>query len=63
MDPGQLEGLIPLAGGVCAYLIYFGVIPMKGIEEAKRRYGAAIQLAALICIVYGALRLFGLVGQ
>ena len=63
MGAGRLEGLIPLAGGVIAYLIYLGVIPMKGIEGFKQRYGAAIQLAALICVVYGTLRLFGMVGR
>ncbi len=63
MEAGRLEGLIPLAGGVCAYLIYLGVIPMNGIEDFKRRYGVAIQLAALICVVYGWLRLMGMVGK
>ena len=61
MDPGQLEGLIPLAGGVCAYLIYYGVIPMKELETIKRRFGVVIQIAAPICILFGVLRLVGVV--
>jgi hypothetical protein len=32
MEVGQLEGLIPLAGGVVAYLMYLGVIPVKDHE-------------------------------
>ena len=48
MDAGRLEGLIPLAGGVCAYLIYYGIIPMKNLEETRRRFGTVIQIAAPI---------------
>ena len=59
MEAGQLEGLIPLAGGVGAYLIYFGVIPMKDQQVVKRRFGILIQIAAPICIIFGLLRLFG----
>jgi hypothetical protein len=59
MDAGRLEGLIPLAGGVVAYLIYFGVIPMKDADTFKRRFGTVIKIAAPICIAFGLLRLLG----
>lgn len=62
MDAGRLEGLIPLAGGVCAYLIYYGIIPMKDLEGLRRRFGTLIQIAAPICVAYGLLRLLGIVG-
>ena len=59
MEAGQLEGLIPLAGGVSAYLIYFGVIRLKDQEAIKRRFGVLIQIAAPICMIFGCLRLLG----
>ena len=62
MDAGRLEGLIPLAGGICAYLIYWGVIPVKDLEGWRRRFGKVIQIAAPICVAYGLLRLLGVVG-
>jgi hypothetical protein len=59
MDPGRLEGFIPLAGGVAAFLVYFGVIPMKTDEAWKRRFGGPVLVAAAVCIVFGLLRILG----
>jgi hypothetical protein len=63
MDAGRLEGLIPLAGGVYAYLLYFGIIRMKANEAWKHRFGTLIKIAAPICIVFGLLVLLGIVGS
>jgi len=62
MDAGRLEGLIPLAGGVGAYLLYYGIIPVKNLDELRRRFGTVIQIAAPICVAYGLLRVLGVVG-
>ena len=62
MDAGRLEGLIPLAGGVWAYLMYYGIIPAKDLEGLRKRFGTLIQIAAPICVAYGLLRLLGIVG-
>lgn len=63
MDAGRLEGLIPVAGGVYAYLIYFGVVRMKDHDALIQRFGGLIKLAAPICIVFGLLLLLGIVGS
>ena len=62
MDAGRLEGLIPLAAGVGAYLLYYGIIPVKDLEGLRRKFGTVIQIAAPICVAYGLLRLLGVVG-
>ncbi len=62
MDAGRLEGLIPLAGGVYAYLLYYGVVRVKDLEGLRKRFGTLIQIAAPICVAYGLLRLLGIVG-
>ena len=51
-----------MAGGMGAYLLYYGIIPVKDLEGLRRKFGTVIQIAAPICVAYGLLRLLGVVG-
>jgi hypothetical protein len=61
---GNLEGLIPLLGGIYAYLLANGTLPRKPREPEKmelwrRKFGRMMKIIAPILIVFGAVRLLG----
>ena len=67
MDYGRLEGLIPIVAGGYIFLLFRGVIPSKiasknkeAFENWKKRFGTFVNFGAPIVIVYGLLRLLGI---
>ena len=63
-DIGNLEGLIPLLGGVYGYLLANGTLPRKPREPEKmdlwrRKFGRMMKVISPILVVFGILRLLG----
>ncbi len=61
---GNLEGLIPLLGGIYGYLLANGTLPRKPKEPEKmalwrRKFGRMMKIITPILIVFGTLQLLG----
>lgn len=62
MNWGNLEGLIPLLGGIYAYLLVTGVLPKnpknpEKLQKWRQKYGRIIKILSPILVVYGILQL------
>jgi hypothetical protein len=61
---GQLEGLIPLFGGIYGLLLAKGILPRNPKEPEKwelwrRKFGPLTMILAPLLIVFGCLKLLG----
>ena len=61
----NLEGLIPIAGGIYMILLANGTFPKnpknpKKLEEWRKKFGPAIKILAPIVILFGILQLTGI---
>ena len=52
----NLEGIIPIAGGVYVSLMAYGVIPVKS-KQFKQRFQAPMKWVGPLCTVFGVLML------
>ena len=60
----NLEGLIPLAGGVYGWLLVTGTLPKhpKNPEKMaawRQRYGTIVKVICPLLVIFGALQLIG----
>jgi hypothetical protein len=63
-DMGNLEGLIPLLGGIYGYLLANGTLPRKPKDPEKmalwrRKFGPMMKIIGPILVVFGILQLLG----
>jgi hypothetical protein len=63
----NLEGIIPLAGGVYGWLLATGKVPAnpkdpEQLAEWRRKFGPILKVAAPLAIIYGLLLLVGVFG-
>ena len=63
-DIGNLEGLIPIICGICAYLVANGTLPRNPKEPEKmelwrRKHSRTMKILSPIIIVFGILQLIG----
>jgi len=63
---GNLEGLIPLLGGIYCYLLANGTLPRKPKEPEKmelwrRKFSRMLKILSPIVIIFGILQLLGVV--
>jgi len=63
-DVGNLEGLIPLLGGIYAYLLANGTLPRNPKDPEKmalwrRKFGPTIKIIGPILAIFGILLLLG----
>lgn len=63
-DWGNLEGLIPLLGGVYGLLLARGILPRKPKDHEKmelwrRKFGGMMTILCPILILFGVLQLLG----
>lgn len=61
---GNLEGLIPMCGGIYFFLIARGVLPKtpknpEQLEQWREKYGKWMQRACVVIIIFGVLQLLG----
>jgi hypothetical protein len=61
---GNLQGLIPLLGGIYGYLLAIGTLPRKPKDPEKmalwrRKFGPMMKILAPILVVFGILELLG----
>ena len=61
---GNLQGLIPLLGGIYGYLLATGRLPRKSKDPEKmalwrRKFGPVMKILGPILIVFGVLELLG----
>ena len=61
---GNLQGLIPLLGGIYGYLLANGTLPRKPKDPQKmelwrRKFGPMMKILAPILVVFGILELIG----
>lgn len=61
---GNLEGLIPLLGGIYAYLLANGTLPRKPKDPEKmalwrRKFGPMMKIAGPILVIFGIMELLG----
>lgn len=64
---GNLEGLIPLVGGVYGFLLANGTLPRNPKDPEKmalwrRKYGAVLKIACPLLVVFGIIQLLGVLG-
>jgi len=62
---GNLEGLIPLLGGIYFYLLANGTLPRKPrdperMAQWRRKFGRMARIIAPVLILFGILLLLGL---
>ncbi len=63
-DAGNLQGLIPLLGGIYGYLLTNGTLPRRPKDPEKmalwrRKFGPMMKIAAPILVIFGILELLG----
>jgi len=61
---GNLQGLIPLLGGIYAYLLANGTLPRNPKDPQKmalwrRKFGLMMKIAGPILVVFGILEILG----
>ena len=61
---GNLQGLIPLLGGIYGYLLANGTLPHKPKDPEKmalwrRKFGPMMKILGPILVVFGILELLG----
>lgn len=61
----NLEGLIPIAGGVLLWLVATGVLPKdpknpQQLNEWRKTYGPWVKILAPMVIVFGIVQLVGI---
>ena len=61
---GNLQGLIPVVGGVCGYLLAVGVLPRNPSDPQKMaawrdKFGRALKIGCPILVFLGVLELLG----
>ena len=62
----NIEGLIPLAGGIYALLLAHGILPKnpkdpEKMEAWRKKYGRFIKALSPIVILFGLVQLFGII--
>ncbi|MBI3999728.1 MAG: hypothetical protein HY351_03855 [Candidatus Omnitrophica bacterium] len=63
----NLEGLIPIAGGIVIMLFANGTFPKNQKNPAKleawrKKFGPAIKILGPVVILFGVVQLFGILG-
>ena len=63
-DMGNLEGLIPLLGGIYGYLLANGTLPRKPKDPEKmalwrRKFGRPMKILGPALVIFGILQLLG----
>jgi hypothetical protein len=61
---GNLQGLIPLLGGIYGYLLANGTLPRKPKDPEKmalwrRKFGPMLKILGPILVIFGILELLG----
>lgn len=61
---GNLQGLIPLLGGIYGYLLANGTLPRKPKDPEKmalwrRKFGPMMKIITPVLVVFGILQLLG----
>ena len=64
----NLEGLIPIVGGMVVYLMGTGAIPPNPkdpaqLEAWRQKYGKLIKILGPVVILFGVLQLIGVFGN
>ncbi len=63
---GNLEGLVPILGGIYGLLLAKGILPrnpkdLGAIELWRRKFGGMMTVLCPIAIIFGVLQLLGLI--
>ncbi len=64
-DWGNLQGLIPIVGGVYGYLLALGVVPRNPGDPQKMadwrdKFGRALKIGCPVLVILGVLELLGI---
>jgi hypothetical protein len=64
MDVGNLQGLIPISGGIYGFLLANGTLPKspkepKKMELWRKKFGPMMKIICPLIIVFGLLELIG----
>jgi hypothetical protein len=64
MDLSNLQGLIPIFGGIYGFLLAIGVLPKKPKDPEKaelwrKKFGPMMKAISPLLVIFGFLQLFG----